>query len=793
MSNSPLLLSLVHGLLVFAFAGVGKTLMFSIPILEDLLQQPSKANQYSSTTPEPVALILNPTRELAIQTANTIQDLLKHHSNNNNNVQVGLATGGESVSQQRKQLRTISSNQAGPMILVATPGRLLQFVDERFLSLRKVQHVVCDESDRMVDLGFEPQLRRIVRVLPKANNNTQTHHSSIRTTMCSATFPPDVQRIAADFLKPDYYFVAVGRVGATHANIQQKLVWADSGNRYNNNNNNDGRKVDLVVDEIRRFFKQQESPYKSNHLTDNKSKTSKAQKGSHRDQSQVIVFCNTKDEVEKIGSVLSKSFSQQKVKLVTGDKTQQERNQALEAFREQKVQILVATDVAARGLDVPTVGLVVQADVPRDVDTYAHRIGRTGRAGASGLAIAFMDGRSIGMAPAFVQLLKDAQQSVPTWLLGMSHITRARILEEEGAIAAGGGTVEGTLGQGQSQESVDGGDGTFSVQDFRNNADAGSWGSERSTAYHAFDEDAYGAFDVESISIDSVDDEETMDGEDVANDESLLVVRDENVAQRGMDGGSGGTNSSLSEKFERQRPSKDLLEALRYTSGVDAVTDAPDQDIYRKLSQRSQLLRFEYLGLFPFDSLSDLLMRTVNGPNRDNSEGNDMPKVLMVAEKPSIAKAIADALSGKNGPRQKRGISRALPVYEFTTTSFAPALTDDRADSNPMRCRVIVTSVVGHVFSLGFDRQQNQGTQDPSEYFNMPVVKQEECSTSKLRVADHLRALASDSDHLVLWLDCDAEGRLRRTALYSDLDLLVYNPSCQRLLICWPCWLTSMM
>eukprot|EP00957_Ditylum_brightwellii_P022369 1687713-Ditylum_brightwellii.AAC.1 len=195
--------------------------------------------------------------------------------------------------------------------------------------------------------------------------------------------------------------------------------------------------------------------------------------------------------------------------------------------------------------------------------------------------------------------------------------------------------------------------------------------------------------------------------------------------------------------------------------------------------------------MFSFDEVRELIVSSSSQGwqqqqeqhNQGGGDKQEMTRVLMVAEKPSIAKAIADALSGPRGPRQRRGISRALPVYEFTSNRFKPydqdANINDDATAITQRCLVTVTSVVGHIFSLGFEygNDQNEDTNDkdsslqqgehqqsrrrimdPSEYFKLPVVKQEETSTGKLRVVDHLRALAAGCDHLVLWLDCDAEG-----------------------------------
>jgi len=685
-----------------AQTGTGKTLMFSIPLCERLLLRDRKHNK------GPSALILNPTRELAMQTAGALEKLIKM-----TNLRVSLATGGESVSKQRQQLDSCD-------ILIGTPGRILQFVDERHLSLHSITEVVVDEADRMLDLGFEPDLRRIARALGRHNKEER------RTVLCSATFPLDVQRIAADFMKRDYYFVAAGRVGATHEGITQSLKWVEGPA--------DRRRV--ALQQVRSFLK------------------------NNSDKSQrVIVFCNTKDEAERMGE----SLKGPSVRVVTGDKQQSERNKSLEAFRKGKVQVLVATDVAARGLDVDNVGLVVQVDAPRDADTFVHRVGRTGRAGAKGNAVALLDGRSVGIAPSLVELMHEANQKVPAWLLGMSHVARARALEEEGAIAAGGG---GTLDLESKSESAsdDSSNEMFSAQDFRSSADAGSWGSERDTSYHSFDEEAYSSLDIDTTSL--------VDG--AAVDSAELgggVVVGEGPVDTTVDGQGESTDiraaqepllankkiSSVHAPFERQTPSAELCATLQRISGSEKIDAKPNRKVLSALSKRggNRCLRFEYLGMFPFDDVADFLM-SKGGKSFDNNNG-DLPNVLMVAEKPSIAKAIAEALSGPRGARQKRGISRALPVFELTSDAFVPAQIDGA--NRPTRCRITVTSVVGHVFSLGFvQNESDRAYNDPSEYFRLPVVKQEEGSTGKLRVVDHLRALAAEADHLVLWLDCDAEG-----------------------------------
>ena len=266
----------------------------------------------------------------------------------------------------------------------------------------------------------------------------------------------------------------------------------------------------------------------------------------------------------------------------------------------------------------------------------------------------------------------------------------------------------------------------FSQQDFRRTAAEGSYGVGKDTSYRSFEDDAY-SDDLDVDMSDIVSDENfDIDEQNLADDQS--PVEDDLVTS------------------ERIPPSEELLRAIADING-STISGMPDKAVLNALSRSSQKLRFEYIGLFPFQDISPLLMTSSSKDSKD-----DRIKILMVAEKPSIAKAIADSLSGKRGANQRRGISRALPVYEFTTDRFAPV--------NGQRCLVRVTSVVGHIYSLGFDfDSQNNKDQrtDPRDYFTLPVTKKEESTTSKLRVVDHLKALAGDSSHLVLWLDCDAE------------------------------------
>ena len=430
---------------------------------------------------------------------------------------------------------------------------------------------------------------------------------------------------------------------------------------------------------------------------------------------------------------------------------QSERNRAIQDFKSGKATTLVATDIAARGLDISTIGLVIQADAPRNIDTYTHRVGRTGRAGASGEAVTLLDAKSgFGISTGLVDLLREADQgdSIPSWLQGMAHIDNARRLEEEIAISAG------TVTPSESGSEADGlvTNEEFTGQDFRRTAVEGSYGAGRDTSYRSFDEEAYSSGSDASVSSTFT---AATEKETIAEDDGMESEFEEGSIEESID----ENDIDVAASFQRQRPSRRLLEAIKQFTGSTEIGDVPDKSLLDSLSKRgrgNQKLRFEYLGMFPFDAISPFLMSQSSGPNDDEKGANAMPRILMVAEKPSIAKAMAEALSGRRGPRQRRGISRALPVYEFVSESFQPV--NESNDGKPTKCLVTVTSVVGHIFSLGFDTQNQTQSQDPQDYFHMPVVKQEESTSSKLRVIDHLRALAGESDHLVLWLDCDPEG-----------------------------------
>ena len=316
-----------------AQTGTGKTAAFSLPLLQRMLKHES-----SSTSParHPVrALVLTPTRELADQVAANIKGYARHTQ-----LRSLVVFGGVDMKPQTEQLR------AGVEVLIATPGRLLDHIEAKNAALHQVEYVVLDEADRMLDIGFLPDLQRILSYLPKQR----------QTLLFSATFSPEIRRLAGSYLQ-DPLTVEVARPNATATNVEQ---------RFYSVTDDDKRRV------VRQMLRQ-------------------------RSLSQALVFVNS-----KLGAArLARSFEREGLKTAAlhGDKSQDERLKSLAAFKRGEVDVLVATDVAARGLDIADLPAVFNFDVPFNAEDYIHRIGRTGRAGASGLAVTLVtrdDARLIG-------------------------------------------------------------------------------------------------------------------------------------------------------------------------------------------------------------------------------------------------------------------------------------------------------------------------------------------------------------------------------------------------------------
>src|SRR5471032_140300 len=304
-----------------AQTGTGKTASFSLPIIQRLLPQASTS---ASPARHPVrALILTPTRELADQVAANVQSYAKHTA-----LRSAVVFGGVDMNPQSEQLRR------GVEILIATPGRLLDHVQQKTANLGKVQILVLDEADRMLDMGFLPDLQRIMNLLPKER----------QTLLFSATFSGEIKKLAATYLR-NPQTIEVARSNSTNANVRQ-IVFEVA----------ESDKSGAVTQLIR-----------------------------ERGLKQVLVFCNSKIGASRLARVLEKDGII--ATAIHGDRTQGERMQALDAFKKGEIEALVATDVAARGLDIVELPAVINFDLPFSAEDYVHRIGRTGRAGASGDAL----------------------------------------------------------------------------------------------------------------------------------------------------------------------------------------------------------------------------------------------------------------------------------------------------------------------------------------------------------------------------------------------------------------------
>ncbi len=310
-----------------AQTGTGKTAAFTLPLLQRMMNH---ENASASPARHPVrALVLTPTRELAVQVADNVAKYAKR-----SHLRSMVVFGGVDMKPQTAELK------AGVEVLVATPGRLLDHIEAKNCALHQVEYVVLDEADRMLDIGFLPDLQRILSYLPKQR----------QTLLFSATFSPEIRRLAQSYLQ-DPVTVEVARPNATATNVEQHFY--------------------SVADEDKR--------------------RAVCQTLRQRSIRQALVFVNS-----KLGAArLARSFERDGLRTAAlhGDKSQDERLKSLAAFKAGEVDLLVATDVAARGLDIADLPAVFNFDVPFNAEDYVHRIGRTGRAGASGLAVSFVSAR----------------------------------------------------------------------------------------------------------------------------------------------------------------------------------------------------------------------------------------------------------------------------------------------------------------------------------------------------------------------------------------------------------------
>ncbi len=311
-------------LMAQAQTGTGKTAAFALPLLQKMIPH---ANTSASPARHPVrALVLTPTRELAIQVHDSVVAY-----NKNLPLRSTVVFGGVDMKAQEADLRR------GVEVLVATPGRLLDHAGSKMVNLSQVQFLVLDEADRMLDMGFMPDLKRILDLLPKQR----------QTLLFSATFDDSIVGLAKSFLQNPMRVEVARRNTATEL-VEQVVHRVE-----------EAAKMDALLQVIRA-----------------------------RDISQALVFTRTKIAADKLGRRLQKRGVS--TGIIHGDKAQVERLSALDGFKQGKVRLLVATDIAARGIDIVDLPCVFNFELPYAPEDYVHRIGRTGRAGASGLAISLV-------------------------------------------------------------------------------------------------------------------------------------------------------------------------------------------------------------------------------------------------------------------------------------------------------------------------------------------------------------------------------------------------------------------
>ncbi|KAJ7547940.1 hypothetical protein O6H91_08G110700 [Diphasiastrum complanatum] len=358
-------------LLGCAETGSGKTAAFSIPMIQHCLAQPPVRRGDG-----PLALVLAPTRELAQQ----IEKEVKAFSRSTDGFRTAIVVGGTNIGEQRSELRS------GVEIVVATPGRFIDHLQQGNTSLTRISYVVLDEADRMLDMGFEPQIREVMRSLPKKH----------QTLLFSATMPEEIEALAQEYLNCAVR-VKVGKVSSPTANVSQILEKID-------------HLLALLVDESA----QSEKAGQPLPLT--------------------IVFVERKARCDEVTDALVAQGL--KAAALHGGRSQSEREAALRSFRTGEINTLVATDVASRGLDVTGVAHVINLDLPKMMEDYVHRIGRTGRAGATGRATSFYTDRDAFLVAQIRKAITDAE-SGNTMAFATGKAARKKEREQAAAFREG--------------------------------------------------------------------------------------------------------------------------------------------------------------------------------------------------------------------------------------------------------------------------------------------------------------------------------------------------------------------
>jgi ATP-dependent RNA helicase RhlE len=323
-----------------AQTGTGKTAAFMLPILDHLVKvrRPRHIGH-------PRALVLSPTRELAAQTAENVRTYSKYA-----NIPFACVFGGVSQFGQVKDIKK------GAETVIACPGRLIDLMTQGFLYLDQVECFVLDEADRMLDMGFLPDIKRIISKLPKSR----------QSLFFSATLSPQIMKLAGELVR-DPVQITISPEAPTVEKINQKVMFVEKGNK-------DALLINLLEE--------------------------------HPEWTKVIVFTKMRHGADRVVKKLLRA--EVKCAAIHSDKTQNQRTRALEGFRKGAVRVLVATDIASRGIDVPDVSCVINMELPLDTESYVHRIGRTARAGESGAAISFVSSEERGQLKAVERFIRKS-------------------------------------------------------------------------------------------------------------------------------------------------------------------------------------------------------------------------------------------------------------------------------------------------------------------------------------------------------------------------------------------------
>ncbi|KAF3921681.1 hypothetical protein ABW21_db0201926 [Orbilia brochopaga] len=342
--------------------GSGKTAAFLAPIISKLMgkikQLAGRKYRGFGAKAEPLVLIVAPTRELVTQIFLEARKFCYRSF-----MRPCVVYGGADTRTQRTEL------EKGCDLLVGTPGRLQDFIDRGIISLNRIRFTVIDEADEMLDMGFEPQLRKLL------HSGDHNEDEDLQILMFSATFPAAVRKLAKEFLADDFIRINVGRIGSVNPNVVQRVIYAT-------------------------FDKKRQA------ISDLLASSPAA---------RTLIFVNSKREADSLDDYLWNMGLP--TTSIHGDRTQREREDALMAFRAGKCPILIATDVASRGLDVRNVLHVINYDLPKTIEEYTHRIGRTARIGTMGLATTFWnDSDGEHLAEGLVKTLIEMKQDIPTFL-----------------------------------------------------------------------------------------------------------------------------------------------------------------------------------------------------------------------------------------------------------------------------------------------------------------------------------------------------------------------------------------